>query len=135
MNKNNCETETKFKPNPKYKKGDLIELKSGRIGRICYEPKWNDWSKWQGVKPQWYYDYDYYTHSALGSEGSVLECDISCKLDKKEKEFGNIEKNNETELNKIDREHDERNYITKSSKIDALEETMWWASSDEDGKY
>ena len=52
-----------------------------------------------------------------------------------EKEFGNIEKNNETELNKTDREHDERNYITKSSKIDALEETMWWASSDEDGKY
>ena len=72
------------RPDPKYKVGDTIKLTCGRKGRICSPPTWNDWSEWDGVKPQWYYDYDYYSKSLLGSEGSVLECDISCKLDKKE---------------------------------------------------
>ena len=123
QNNKSIENDSKIKSEPKYKKGDLIELKSGRIGKICNEPKWNDWSKWQGVEPQWYYDYNYYTHSLLGSEGSVLECDISCKLDK-----------NESEPNKIDKDS-ETNYIPNSYKIKSLEETMWWASSDEDDKY
>ena len=30
-------------PEPKYKKGDLIILNSGRRGRIISEPKWNSW--------------------------------------------------------------------------------------------
>ena len=71
------------RPEPKYKVGDKIKLKSGREGRICYPPVWNDWSKWQGVEPQWYYDYDYYSHSVLGSEGSVLESHIDYKIDLK----------------------------------------------------
>ena len=69
------------RPDPKYKVGDWIMLTSGRQGRICYSPKWNDWSTHDGAEPQWYYCYDYYTNSLLGSEGSVLESDISCKID------------------------------------------------------
>ena len=74
------------RPDPKYKIGDWIKLKSGREGRICSHPVWNDWSEWQGVQPQWFYNYDYYTHSLMGSEGAVLESDISYKKKLKSKQ-------------------------------------------------
>ena len=61
------------KPKPKYKIHDSIKLKSGRKGMICSEPVWNDWCESMGVKPQWYYNYDY---GLMRSEGSVLEQDI-----------------------------------------------------------
>ena len=78
---NNQGITVELRPDPKYKVGDWIKLNSGREGRICSPPVWNDWSEWDGVEPQWYYDYDYYTHSLLGSEGAVLESHISCKID------------------------------------------------------
>ena len=73
------------RPDPKYKV-DWIMLKSGREGRICSHPKWNDWSERDNVQPQWFYNYDYYTHSLMGSEGSVLESDILCKKNLKSKQ-------------------------------------------------
>ena len=71
------------KPEPKYKKGDWILTKSGRRGHIYEEPSWNDWSEWDGIQPQWMYDYDYYTNSLMGSEGSVIESDIERKVESK----------------------------------------------------
>ena len=61
------------KPEPKYKNRDYIELKSGRKGWIRSDPVWNDWCESMGIKPQWYYDYDY---GIAGNDGSVLEEDI-----------------------------------------------------------
>ncbi len=78
---NNQGITVELRPDPKYKVGDWIKLNSGREGRICSRPVWNDWSEWDDVEPQWYYNYDYYTYSLMGSEGSVLESDISCKVD------------------------------------------------------
>ena len=72
------------KPEPKYKKGDWILTKSGRKGHIYDEPKWNDWCK--EITPQWMYNYDYYTHSIMGSEGSVIESDIERKVELKKKQ-------------------------------------------------
>ena len=86
---NNQSITFEVRPDPKYKVGDWIKLKNGREGKICYPPRWNNWSKWDNVEPQWYYNYDYYTHSIMGSEGSVLESDISYKVDlsKKSRKF------------------------------------------------
>ena len=62
---------TNDKPKPKYKKGDLIILNSGRRGHIIDKPKWNDWCN--EIEPQWIYEYDY----NLGcSEGFVIESNI-----------------------------------------------------------
>ena len=64
-------------PEPKYKKGDLIILNSGRRGHIISEPKWNSWCS--EIEPQWMYEYDY----NLGcSEGFVIESDIKQKIKK-----------------------------------------------------
>ena len=64
------------RPQQKYNKGDWIKTNSGREGRICEDPEWNDWCE---RKPQWYYTYEY----GLGgtSEGSILELDIRYKID------------------------------------------------------
>ena len=62
---NNQSITFEVRPDPKYKVGDWIKLKNGREGKICYPPRWNNWSKWDNVEPQWYYNYDYYTHIVL----------------------------------------------------------------------
>lgn len=113
------------RPDPKYKVGDWIKLKSGRKGRICYPASWNDWSEWQGVEPQWYYTYDYYSHSIMGSEGSVLESDIAEKIDLKKKH------NKIPAVKKTDPKQ-KSNKTSKSSKIVEFDDNYWWVSSNED---
>ena len=72
---NNNNNNKDFRPIPKYKQGDFVKLKSGREGRIWFEPKWNDWC--DEIKPQWMYEYEY---GITGSEGFVIEEDILSKI-------------------------------------------------------
>ena len=88
----------KLRPPKKFKIGDIV----CRVTRrhlpltIWNHPQWNDWC--EGIKPQWYYPYDY----GLGgtSEGSALEGELMIFSEKKV--ISEVFKNPFSEVSKMD---------------------------------